>query len=77
MHPYADDLVLVSKIGARRDDAGAWLPAQHPEAALKRDVEHNVQQLGMDRLPVVNLRLCRGTRLGETPIARCEEQLAE
>src|SRR3954468_14812968 len=31
LHPYGDDLVLVSKIGARRDAEGGWLPAQRPE----------------------------------------------
>src|ERR1700712_3627010 len=30
LHPYPDDLVLVSKVGALRDDAGAWNPAQRP-----------------------------------------------
>lgn len=75
LHPYADDLVLVSKIGARRDDAGAWLPAQHP-VDLKRDVELNVQQLGVDRLPVVNLRLLPRDEIGDDAHCPLPEQLA-
>ncbi len=36
LHPYPDELVLVSKVGARRDAAGAWLPAQRPEQLRAR-----------------------------------------
>ncbi len=56
LFPYPDDLVLVSKVGAERDAEGGWLPAQKP-AQLKADVHANLKALGVDRLPVVNLRV--------------------
>jgi pyridoxine 4-dehydrogenase len=55
LHPYPQDLVLVSKVGARRDDAGRWLAAQRPEE-LRAGVEANLTSLHVDRVPVVNLR---------------------
>jgi pyridoxine 4-dehydrogenase len=55
LHPYPEDLVLVSKVGARRDDSGQWLPAQRPEE-LRAAVEANLATLGVDQVPVVNLR---------------------
>ncbi|MFC6705496.1 oxidoreductase [Flexivirga alba] len=75
LHPYGDDLVLVSKVGARRDDAGGWLPAQRPEQ-LKQDVQTNLDQLGVDRLPVVNLRVMPKEEIGEENHHPLEEQLA-
>ncbi len=54
--PYPDDLVVVTKIGARRDGDGQWLPAQAP-AELRASVEENLQTLGLERLDAVNLRL--------------------
>lgn len=56
LHPYAGDLVLVTKIGFRRDRDGAWLP-QHDAGVLRRSVEGNLFRLGLDRMPVVNLRM--------------------
>jgi aryl-alcohol dehydrogenase-like predicted oxidoreductase len=55
-HPYADDLVIVTKIGARRNDRGAWLPAFTPEE-LTQAVHDNLRNLGLDALDVVNLRI--------------------
>jgi pyridoxine 4-dehydrogenase len=55
LHPYGEDLVLVSKVGARRGDGGAWLAAQRPEE-LRGAVIENLSTLRIDRLPVVNLR---------------------
>ena len=55
LHPYRDDLVIVTKIGARRDDKGAWLPAFSP-AELRQAVHDNLRNLGLDALDVVNLR---------------------
>ncbi|WP_136068657.1 aldo/keto reductase family oxidoreductase [Modicisalibacter radicis] len=54
--PYPDDLCLVTKIGARRDEAGAWLPASSAEE-LTRAVHDNLRHLGLEVLDVVNLRL--------------------
>jgi pyridoxine 4-dehydrogenase len=56
LHPYPADLALVSKVGARRDDTGAWLPAQEPDQLLA-SLEENLQTLGTDRLAAVNLRV--------------------
>ena len=81
LHPYPDDLVIVTKIGARRDAEGAWLPAMSADE-LKRAVHDNLRNLGLDVLDVVNLRsmhgvhgtsrgIDRGTgeRAGRTPAA--------
>src|SRR6266700_169622 len=62
LHPYPDDLVLVSKVGARRDDAGQWLPAQRPEE-LRAGVEANLSTLVLDQVPVVNLRRFSGSEV--------------
>jgi pyridoxine 4-dehydrogenase len=56
LHPYPEDLALVSKVGARRDEAGAWLPAQEPDQ-LRASIEENLETLGTDRLAAVNLRV--------------------
>ncbi|ORA19492.1 oxidoreductase [Mycobacterium arosiense] len=56
LHPYPPNLALVSKVGGRRDDGGAWLPAGEP-AQLRRDIEGNLRSLGVDQLAVVNLRV--------------------
>lgn len=56
LHPYPTDLALVSKVGARRDETGAWLPAQEPDE-LQSSIEENLRTLGTDRLAVVNLRV--------------------
>lgn len=55
LHPYPDDLCIVTKVGARRDEKGGWLPAFSSEE-LTRAVEDNLQNLGLDVIPVVNLR---------------------
>ncbi|OZI63426.1 aldo/keto reductase family oxidoreductase [Bordetella genomosp. 11] len=54
--PYPDDLVIVTKIGARRGDDGAWLPAFTPQE-LTQAVHDNLRNLGLDVLDVVNLRI--------------------
>jgi pyridoxine 4-dehydrogenase len=54
--PYPAGLRLVSKVGGRRDDVGAWLPAQRPEE-LRAGVEENLATLGVESLAAVNLRL--------------------
>jgi pyridoxine 4-dehydrogenase len=54
--PYPDDLVIVTKIGARRGDDGSWLPAFSPEV-LTRAVHDNLRHLRIDALDVVNLRM--------------------
>ena len=59
LHPYADDLGIVAKSGARRDDKGAWLPAFSAEE-LKQAVHDNLRNLGLDVLDVVNMRVMIG-----------------
>ncbi|MDN7700218.1 aldo/keto reductase family oxidoreductase [Burkholderia semiarida] len=56
LHPYRDDLVIVTKIGARRGDDASWLPAFAPDE-LERAVHDNLRNLGLDVLDVVNLRI--------------------
>jgi aryl-alcohol dehydrogenase-like predicted oxidoreductase len=54
--PYPSDLVIVTKIGARRGEDASWLPAFSPEE-LTRAVHDNLRNLGLDALDVVNLRI--------------------
>ncbi|MBR8235382.1 aldo/keto reductase family oxidoreductase [Burkholderia sp. AU42008] len=56
LHPYREDLVIVTKIGARRGDDASWLPAFAPDE-LERAVHDNLRNLGLDVLDVVNLRI--------------------
>jgi aryl-alcohol dehydrogenase-like predicted oxidoreductase len=68
LHPYPENLKLVTKVGGRRDDAGAWLPAQSP-AELREGVEANLRSLRVERLDLVNLRLMNGGGAAEVPLA--------
>ena len=54
--PYPDDLHIVTKVGARRDDQGGWPQARSPEE-LRQQVHDNLERLGVDAIDVVNLRL--------------------
>jgi aryl-alcohol dehydrogenase-like predicted oxidoreductase len=64
LHPYPADLALVSKVGARRDDAGGWVPLAEP-ADFRADIEANLRTLSVDQLAVVNLRLMDNDRPDE------------
>lgn len=55
LHPYPKALTIVTKVSARRDEQGNWLPALS-EAELTQAVEDNLRNLGLDVLDVVNLR---------------------
>lgn len=55
LHPYPKDLVIVTKICARRGEDGSWLPALKP-AELTQAVHDNLRNLGLDVLEVVNFR---------------------
>ncbi|WP_430471680.1 aldo/keto reductase family oxidoreductase [Thalassospira lucentensis] len=59
LHPYSDDLVIVTKISAKRGDDGAWLPALSPEE-LTSAVHDNLRNLGIDAIDVVNFRSMHG-----------------
>jgi aryl-alcohol dehydrogenase-like predicted oxidoreductase len=55
LSPYADDLVIATKVGPFRDWSGEWGPSARPED-LRGHVEENLRQLGRDHLDLVNLR---------------------
>jgi pyridoxine 4-dehydrogenase len=55
LHPYRDDLTIVTKIGFLRGDDASWKPA-HAPAQLREAVHANLRNLGLDTLDVVNLR---------------------
>lgn len=55
LHPYPDDLVIVTKIGARRGEDASWIPAFSRDE-LRQAVHDNLRNLGLDVLDVVNLR---------------------
>ena len=77
LSPYADDLVIVTKIGARRDAEGAWLPAMSADE-LKQAVHDNLRNLGVDVLDVVNFRSAHGLHEpAEGPIGEQVSVLAE
>ena len=71
LYPYPPDLVLVSKVGARRDHRGGILPYDEP-AQLRSGIEDNLRTLDIESLPVVNLRVMRAGG----PDAFFEDQLA-
>jgi pyridoxine 4-dehydrogenase len=76
LHPYADALRIVTKVGATRDAQGGWPPARDPES-LRRTVHANLEHLGLDVLDVVNLRLGDAQGPVPGPIAEPFETLAE
>jgi pyridoxine 4-dehydrogenase len=55
LHPYPDDLTIVTKVSARRGTDGSWIPAMSPDE-LTQAVHDNLRNLGLDVLDVVNLR---------------------
>jgi pyridoxine 4-dehydrogenase len=56
LHPYPEDLRLVTKLGARRDENGGWLPWDDP-AALRQGLEDNLRTLQIERIDAANMRL--------------------
>src|SRR6476660_1820019 len=70
LHPYPRDLILVSKVGAGRDGNGGVMADDEPRQ-LRRAIEENLRTLGVDALPVVNLRLMRNSE----PDAFFDDQL--
>jgi pyridoxine 4-dehydrogenase len=71
LHPYPAGLILVSKVGARRDNRGGIFAYDQP-AELRQGIEDNLRTLDVDQLPVVNLRLMRNS----PPDAFFDDQLA-
>jgi aryl-alcohol dehydrogenase-like predicted oxidoreductase len=72
LHPYPENLKLVTKVGARRDDAGGVISAQRPDE-LRAGVEANLRSLGVECLDLVNLRLVQAEHGPAIPL---EEQLS-
>jgi aryl-alcohol dehydrogenase-like predicted oxidoreductase len=71
LYPYPSDLAIVSKVAARRDEAGGVLPYDEPDQ-LRAGIEENLLTLGLERLAAVNLRIMDGSRPGK----RFDAQLA-
>ncbi|MBG0820045.1 aldo/keto reductase family oxidoreductase [Planomonospora sp. ID91781] len=76
LHPYPESLHIVTKVGARRDEQGGWPTARQPDQ-LRRQVEENLESLGLEVLDLVNLRLgdAEGPKAGS--IAEAFETLVE
>src|SRR5215831_8636839 len=66
LHPYPDDLVIVTKVGARRGQDGSWLSASSPDE-LRQAVQDNLRNLGLERMDVVNLRTMHGPEQSVEP----------
>jgi len=64
LHPYPESLHIVTKVGSTRDQQGGWPPAREPEN-LRRAVRENLENLGLEVLDLVNLRL--GNAAGPQP----------
>ena len=71
LYPYADDLALVSKVGARRDAKGSWIPWDAPDE-LRQGIEDNLRSLEVPQLAAVNLRLTDSSG----PDEKFDEQLS-
>jgi aryl-alcohol dehydrogenase-like predicted oxidoreductase len=77
LHPYPANLVLVTKVAARRGEKGEWLPAAAP-AELTQAIHDNLRNLGLDVIEVVNFRSMHGIHgPAEGTIAPQVETLAE
>jgi len=72
LYPYPDGLTIVTKVGAKRDDKGGWLPADSPEE-LRQAVHDNLKNLGVEALDIVNFRIHNS----EDPNAPSHESIAE
>src|ERR1700758_2758784 len=76
LHPYPDDLIIVTKLGARRGSDKSWLHALSRQE-LTDGVHDNLRNLGVDTLDVVNLRVGGVNAPGEESIAEPLTVLAE
>jgi pyridoxine 4-dehydrogenase len=75
LHPYPKDLVIVTKVGARRGDDKSWIHAREPQELIDA-VHDNLRNLGLDALDVVNLRMGGMSEPEEESIAPQMEVLA-
>ncbi|MGH2938802.1 MAG: aldo/keto reductase family oxidoreductase [Solirubrobacterales bacterium] len=76
LHPYPEDLTIVTKVGAKRDAEGGWPHARSPRE-LHEAVHDNLEHLGLEQLDVVNLRMGGFDGPEEGSIAEQFEALAE
>jgi len=76
LHPYPANLTLVTKVGARRDETGQWLPWQSA-ADLTQAIHDNLRNLGLDVIQAVNFRSMHGMQPTEGAIGAQVEALAE
>lgn len=76
LHPYPKNLTLVTKVGARRGDDGAWIMDRSPEW-IRQSVHDNLRNLGLDVIPIVNMRVGQVERPEDTSIAEHIHVLAE
>ena len=76
LHPYASDLTIVTKVGARRGEDGSWIMDISPEWLLQ-SVHDNLRNLGLEALPIVNLRVGGVAAPTEASIAGPLTTLAE
>ena len=74
--PYPDDLFIVTKVGAVRDESGGWVLARTP-ADLRQQVHDNLKRLGVDALDAVNLRVGGGDDGHSAVDGSIGEQFAE
>jgi aryl-alcohol dehydrogenase-like predicted oxidoreductase len=76
LHPYPDSLFIATKVGANRDARGGWPTARRPED-LRKQVQENLQSLGVEKLDLVNMRM--GDDQGPRPgsLAEAFETLVE
>jgi len=76
LHPYTRGLTIVTKVGARRGDDGSWI-MDTSAAWLRESVQDNLRNLGLDVLPIVNLRVGGVSAPSEASIAEPLSALAE
>ncbi|MFC4071596.1 aldo/keto reductase family oxidoreductase [Actinoplanes subglobosus] len=76
LRPYPQDLHVVTKVGANRDEKGGWPPSRDP-ASLRRAVRDNLENLGLDVLDLVNLRLGDAGGPRPEPVAEAFGALAD
>lgn len=76
LHPYDPSLVIATKVGAVRDRDGGWPPARDPES-IRRAVHQDLDDLGVEQLDLVNLRLGDATGPQPESVAAALETLVE
>jgi pyridoxine 4-dehydrogenase len=75
LHPYPKDLVIVTKVGARRGPDASWNRAESPEE-LRSAIDDNLRNLGLESLDIVNMRIGL-LALGDAPVKGHVEVLAQ